>query len=365
MSTPIRVLSPSRAAPPLQGALFKQSDHLKIWNQRYFRLDGRRLLYWLSEHDAHGRPKGLWRLSDNCVSDRVVFDQDAHMWTFNVLVRANDVMEGRSYLLGAEKRETCDKWRSALHSASVCHSSFNLSYQIFDSWCLLFLQSTVVAESRIVQSENDEFDERFQRLPSEAKALYTASQPNAVGWLQIASQTWSGTAISVSETPYHLQTSAFCSRIGIAAIFLFLLAVARLQPLPLIGDDFFMLACSCIITRMVSRKLNASSDVSGRLRRLHSGIATALLILVSIGHLLFSSLLSSLLAASFSTVFILMVRYIIPICFQLSDNISIFVFSIWMNQSPSICSIISSTCVARTKCLFRSTTLLNWYLLLL
>ena len=138
MSTPIRILSPSKAAPPLQGTLFKQSDHLKIWNQRYFRLDGRRLLYWLSEHDAHGRPKGLWRLSDNCVSERVVFDQDAHMWTFNVLVRANDVLEGRSYLLGAEKRETCDKWRAALQAASVRTCRLTLRLSIKQSIYFLF-----------------------------------------------------------------------------------------------------------------------------------------------------------------------------------------------------------------------------------
>jgi hypothetical protein len=119
---------------PLQGALLKQSDHLKVWNERTFRVEESRLFYWLSAEAcaAHERPRGILRLQGCAVSDRTTPDaSDSRLWTFTIVPRgavsadtdarssSSSNSELRPYVLACDRRAEAERWRAVIFAASV------------------------------------------------------------------------------------------------------------------------------------------------------------------------------------------------------------------------------------------------------
>jgi hypothetical protein len=118
---------------PLQGTLLKQSDHLKVWNERTFRVEESRLFYWLSAEAcaAHERPRGILRLQGCAVSDRTTPDtSDSKLWTFTIVPRgaasadadarsSSSSSELRPYVLACDRRAEAERWRAVIFAASV------------------------------------------------------------------------------------------------------------------------------------------------------------------------------------------------------------------------------------------------------
>ena len=106
----------------MQGILLKQSDHLKLWNPRFFRLEDSRLLFYTEQpRDLNSeRPRAIIRVDTCSIPPGLTVLPDtldlSHKFVFNVALPNG----GRNYILASPDRNEAEKWLFALQAASVC-----------------------------------------------------------------------------------------------------------------------------------------------------------------------------------------------------------------------------------------------------
>eukprot|EP00455_Lapot_gusevi_P045797 TRINITY_DN5912_c0_g1_i1.p1 TRINITY_DN5912_c0_g1~~TRINITY_DN5912_c0_g1_i1.p1 ORF type:complete len:954 (-),score=260.10 TRINITY_DN5912_c0_g1_i1:40-2901(-) len=153
MAVPATPPRKTKNTPLLTGSLYKESDHVKQWNLRYFVLEDNRLLMYTDAQSVNDRPRAMIQL-EGCELSDILSDGDKHIFRL-CLPNA-----GRTFVLAASQLELAQQWRAALARTSRVEYSLE----------------------KIQQMEKAEFEERFTRLPPAAKLIYQASQDSDRGW---------------------------------------------------------------------------------------------------------------------------------------------------------------------------------------
>jgi hypothetical protein len=98
----------------MEGFLLKQSDHLKVWRERYFRMEDNCLLFYNERPaDLSVRPRAIIRLDVCSISPKLQHVGDRYVFVINTPNGA------RSYTLAATDREMASRWLAALILATV------------------------------------------------------------------------------------------------------------------------------------------------------------------------------------------------------------------------------------------------------
>lgn len=136
------------------GHLFKQSEFLKQWNERYFVLENNCLCFFAEKPESKKVvPRHLIKLEGSVVGKIV---QEGKRYTFTLTVGDGT----RIYRLAANTLAVAEAWVQTFQETAKVEFSIEKAAEI----------------------QTEEFNDNFSRLPEYVKELYTASQHVAPGW---------------------------------------------------------------------------------------------------------------------------------------------------------------------------------------
>lgn len=153
-----RIRMASGVQADLAGHLLKLSDHRKVWNRRYLRLEGRRLLVFERERDS--KPKYIMQL-EGATTRWIGTKQQSKQsmrHVFSLHLPAQRHSKAKTYKLASEDQTAAEAWSQALNIADK-HN-----------------------DQPSQQLENSEAVYAAERLGKTAQRIFDESKSDAPGW---------------------------------------------------------------------------------------------------------------------------------------------------------------------------------------